>query len=64
MAKRWQTLSRIQNWQDLHPIEQERTVRLLVKKRNLVRMQKLDSEQEETGRDVGEEKVTALKEAS
>ncbi|OCF33997.1 hypothetical protein I317_05972 [Kwoniella heveanensis CBS 569] len=35
------TLSRIQNWQDLHPIEQERTVRLLVKKRNVVRLQKL-----------------------
>lgn len=35
------TLSRIQNWQDLHPIEQERTVRLLVKKRNLVRLKNL-----------------------
>ncbi|WVQ97504.1 hypothetical protein IAU59_004618 [Kwoniella sp. CBS 9459] len=38
------TLSRIQNWQDLHPIEQERTVRLLVKKRNVVRLQKLANE--------------------
>ncbi|RXK39592.1 hypothetical protein M231_03094 [Tremella mesenterica] len=37
------TLSRIQNWQDLHPIEQERTVRLLIKKRNLVRLEKLQS---------------------
>ncbi|ODN88478.1 hypothetical protein L198_06750 [Cryptococcus wingfieldii CBS 7118] len=35
------TLSRIQNWQDLHPVEQERTVRLLVKKRNLVRLKSL-----------------------
>ncbi|WVF70408.1 hypothetical protein IAT40_005198 [Kwoniella sp. CBS 6097] len=40
------TLSRIQNWQDLHPIEQERTVRLLVKKRNVVRLQKLATEEE------------------
>lgn len=51
-----QTLSRIQNWQDLHPIEQERTVRLLVKKRNLVRMKKLDQE----GEGAGEAKVSAL----
>ena len=49
-------MSRIQNWQDLHPIEQERTVRLLVKKRNLVRMKKLDQE----GEGAGEEKVSAL----
>jgi hypothetical protein len=52
-------MSRIQNWQDLHPIEQERTVRLLVKKRNLVRMKKLDQE----GQGGGEEKVSALQEA-
>ncbi|KAK4685137.1 hypothetical protein P7C73_g5023, partial [Tremellales sp. Uapishka_1] len=31
------------NWQDLSTIEQERTVRLLVKKRNLVRLQSLAS---------------------
>lgn len=49
-------MSRIQNWQDLHPIEQERTVRLLVKKRNLVRMKQLDQE----GEGAGEEKVSAL----
>jgi hypothetical protein len=54
-----QTLSRIQNWQDLHPIEQERTVRLLVKKRNLVRLQKLDAE---GGSVEGEEKLSIMKE--
>ncbi|WWC67484.1 uncharacterized protein I206_101392 [Kwoniella pini CBS 10737] len=54
------TLSRIQNWQDLHPIEQKRTVRLLVKKRNLVRLKKLDKENKaEEGND---EPLTALKE--
>ena len=52
-----QPLSRIQNWQDLHPVEQERTVRLLVKKRNLVRLRKLDAENEEGG---DKEKLTAL----
>lgn len=57
-----QTLSRIQNWQDLHPIEQERTVRLLVKKRNLVRLQKLDAENQDTA-SAGEEKLSALQEA-
>ncbi|WRT65215.1 uncharacterized protein IL334_002158 [Kwoniella shivajii] len=50
------TLSRIQNWQDLHPIEQERTVRLLVRKRNLVRLKQLDKENREGG-----EELTALK---
>ncbi|ORY24866.1 hypothetical protein BCR39DRAFT_545596 [Naematelia encephala] len=54
------TLSRIQNWQELHPIEQERTVRLLVKKRNLVRLQKLEAE--DKGVD-GQDKLSALKEA-
>jgi len=53
-----QTLSRIQNWQDLHPIEQERTLRLLVKKRNLVRLQKLDAENGESP--AGEERSSAL----
>ncbi|WWC58982.1 uncharacterized protein I303_101528 [Kwoniella dejecticola CBS 10117] len=56
------TLSRIQNWQDLHPIEQERTVRLLVKKRNLVRLQKLDKENKDS--DGTEEQLTALKAGS
>lgn len=51
-----QTLSRIQKWQELHPIEQERTIRLLVKKRNLVRQEKLDAANSETG----EEPLTAL----
>jgi hypothetical protein len=36
-----QTLSRIQNWHELTEFEQERTVRVLVKKRNVVRLQKL-----------------------
>ena len=58
-----QTMSRIQNWQDLHPIEQERTIRLLVKKRNLVRMKKLDQETEGGSQGAGEEKVSALQEA-
>jgi regulator of protease activity HflC (stomatin/prohibitin superfamily) len=53
-------MSRIQNWQDLHPIEQERTVRLLVKKRNLVRLQKLDAENHAEGEG---DALTALKEA-
>ncbi|ORX36127.1 hypothetical protein BD324DRAFT_652030 [Kockovaella imperatae] len=53
------TLSRIQNWQELHPIEQERTVRLLVKKRNLVRLQKLDAENKAEG-----EAVSALQDKS
>lgn len=39
-------MSRIQNWYELSDIERERTVRLLVKKRNLVRMEKLRSEEE------------------
>ncbi|OWZ41849.1 hypothetical protein C356_03738 [Cryptococcus neoformans c45] len=55
------TLSRIQNWQDLHPIEQERTVRLLVKKRNLVRLKNLSDVEKAKGEDNGEE-LTALKE--
>ena len=50
-----QTLSRISNWQELHPIEQERTVRLLVKKRNVARLEKLDAEKKED-----EEPLTAL----
>ncbi|XAO25306.1 hypothetical protein I312_104128 [Cryptococcus bacillisporus CA1280] len=57
------TMSRIQNWQDLHPIEQERTVRLLVKKRNLVRLKKLSDVEKANGEDNGEE-LTALKEGS
>ncbi|WWC87361.1 uncharacterized protein L201_002250 [Kwoniella dendrophila CBS 6074] len=57
------TLSRIQNWQDLHPIEQERTVRLLVKKRNLVRLKKLDQENKESENE-GAEQLTALKEGN
>lgn len=56
-------MSRIQNWQDLHPIEQERTVRLLVKKRNLVRLKKLSDVEKANGEDSGEE-LTALKEGS
>lgn len=56
-------MSRIQNWQDLHPIEQERTVRLLVKKRNLVRLKKLSDVEKANGEDTGEE-LTALKEGS
>ncbi|OCF59293.1 hypothetical protein L486_03796 [Kwoniella mangroviensis CBS 10435] len=56
------TLSRIQNWQELHPIEQERTVRLLVKKRNLVRLQKLDAENKAGGAEEEEEKLTVLRE--
>jgi hypothetical protein len=55
-------MSRIQNWQDLHPIEQERTVRLLVKKRNLVRLQKLDAENQDDA-SAGEEKLSALKDS-
>jgi len=51
-----QTLSRIQNWLELSALEQERTVRLLVKKRNLVRLQKLDKENKEEG-----EQLSALK---
>ncbi|CAD6582120.1 MAG: hypothetical protein TREMPRED_003175 [Tremellales sp. Tagirdzhanova-0007] len=54
------TLSRIQNWQDLHPVEQERTMRLLVKRRNLARLQRLDGEEEKRG----EEPLTALKDGS
>ncbi|EJT49283.1 hypothetical protein A1Q2_07654 [Trichosporon asahii var. asahii CBS 8904] len=50
-----QTISRITNWQELSDIEKERTVRLLVKKRNLVRMKKLEADAPE-----GEERVTAL----
>lgn len=53
-----QTLSRIHNWQDLHPIEQERTVRLLVKKRNLVRLRQLDAENPASSGE--EERLTAL----
>lgn len=56
-------MSRIQNWQDLHPIEQERTVRLLVKKRNLVRLKKLSDVEKANGEDNGEE-LTALKEGN
>ncbi|WWD21894.1 hypothetical protein CI109_106382 [Kwoniella shandongensis] len=56
------TLSRIQNWQDLHPIEQERTVRLLVKKRNFVRLQKLDAENKTE--DNREGQLSALKAGS
>lgn len=56
-------MSRIQNWQDLHPIEQERTVRLLVKKRNLVRLKKLSDVEKANREDNGEE-LTALKERS
>ncbi|ADV22803.1 hypothetical protein I305_05302 [Cryptococcus gattii E566] len=57
------TMSRIQNWQDLHPIEQERTVRLLVKKRNLVRLKKLSDVEKANGERNGEE-LTALKEGN
>lgn len=56
-------MSRIQNWQDLHPIEQERTVRLLVKKRNLVRLKKLSDVEKANGERNGEE-LTALKEGN
>lgn len=40
------TLSRIQNWHELSEMEQERTVRVLVKKRNVVRLQKLREDEE------------------
>jgi hypothetical protein len=60
-ANKAQTISRIQNWQELHPIEQERTVRLLVKKRNLVRLQNLDGEN--TAGDGAGEELSTLKEA-
>jgi hypothetical protein len=40
-----QTLSRIQNWHELTRFEQERTVRVLVKKRNVVRLQKLKDDE-------------------
>jgi hypothetical protein len=40
-----QTLSRIQNWHELTKFEQERTVRVLVKKRNVVRLQKLKNDE-------------------
>ncbi|WVQ83873.1 hypothetical protein IAT38_006017 [Cryptococcus sp. DSM 104549] len=53
------TLSRIQNWLDLTPFEQERTVRLLVKKRNLVRLKALSEAEPKTG----EEELSATKEA-
>jgi hypothetical protein len=53
------TLSRINNWKDLHPIEQERTVRFLGKKRNLGRLPKLDTENKAAS---GEERLTALQE--
>ena len=53
-------MSRIQNWQELHPIEQERTVRLLVKKRNLVRLQKLNAEDKAAEARAGEAPLTAL----
>ncbi|ODN75145.1 hypothetical protein L202_06350 [Cryptococcus amylolentus CBS 6039] len=53
------TLSRIQNWQDLHPVEQERTVRLLVKKRNLVRLKNLNEAEQAAGG--GGEELSALK---
>ncbi|GFZ48974.1 hypothetical protein JCM24511_06723 [Saitozyma sp. JCM 24511] len=56
------TLSRIPNWHELHPIERERTVRLLVKKRNLVRLQKL-AENNVQGNEAGEEQLTVLEEA-
>lgn len=51
-------MSRITNWQELSPVEQERTVRLLVKKRNLVRMRNIVAEGGNGG-----DHVTALKEA-
>ncbi|WVN88829.1 uncharacterized protein L203_104043 [Cryptococcus depauperatus CBS 7841] len=55
------TLSRIQNWQELHPIEQERTVRLLVKKRNLVRLKTLNEKDKTQGERTGAEESGAPK---
>ncbi|KAL1408349.1 hypothetical protein Q8F55_005158 [Vanrija albida] len=54
------TLSRISNWAELSDIERERTVRLLVKKRNLVRLSQQDKEQ---GGVADEDKLSALKAA-
>jgi len=51
-------MSRITNWEELSQIERDRTVRLLVKKRNLVRMGQIAKAEGGNG-----EKVTALKEA-
>lgn len=42
-----QTMSRIQNWYELSDIERERTVRLLVKKRNVLRMEKIKSQEQQ-----------------
>lgn len=43
------TLSRISNWKSLSPMEQERMVRLIVKRRNVQRLDKLKGEQGEEG---------------
>ncbi|GHJ85182.1 hypothetical protein NliqN6_1584 [Naganishia liquefaciens] len=46
------TLSRISNWKTLSPLEQERMVRLIVKRRNVQRLDKLKDEQGEQEEEV------------
>lgn len=48
-------MSRITNWHELGEIERERTVRLLSKKRDLVRLNKLEKELGQDG-----ERLSAL----
>lgn len=45
-------------------IERNRTVRLLVKKRNLERLRQLDQQEKEGGSGGEEERLSALKESS
>ncbi|KAI5451887.1 hypothetical protein NCC49_001189 [Naganishia albida] len=41
------TLSRIQNWKSLSKVEQDRMIRLIVKRRNVQRLDKLKDQQQE-----------------
>ncbi|KAJ9103030.1 hypothetical protein QFC20_004839 [Naganishia adeliensis] len=41
------TLSRIQNWQSLSQMEKDRMIRLIVKRRNVQRLDKLKDQQQE-----------------
>ncbi|KAJ9115160.1 hypothetical protein QFC24_007071 [Naganishia onofrii] len=45
------TLSRIQNWQCLSDVEKERMVRLIVKRRNVQRLDKLKDQEADEGKE-------------
>jgi hypothetical protein len=50
-----QTVSRISNWPNMSQLEKDRTIRLLVRKRNVERITKLNDDEQSQGEGNGNE---------